>query len=592
MEFLILGPLEVRNGEQTVRLGAAKQRALLGVLLLHANETVSTSRLVDELWGEGPPATAEKLVQGYVHALRKQLGDGVLETQAPGYRLKVEPRSLDLAEFERLAEEARRAPAAHAVELRRRALALWRGPPLADVVLEGADGHTLARLSELRLTTQIERIEAELELGRHSQLVGELEALVAEHPYQERAVALLMLALYRSGRQAEALEVYRMVRRRLSDELGLQPGQELRELEAAILRQDDALTRPASASVPATTPSTTPAAEAVPAWRRGRLVAAGVLVVLAAAAVGATGLLVRDEPAPIVVPPNTVAAIDPTTNRVIPESIVQTGIEPGPVAGGGSIWVGNLEGKSVTRIDPATHEVMSTVSLPVMPDALTFGRGALWVVSGRLGEMYRIDPEFETLSKAIPLGPRPIRQARAGADVGEGWVWAAHGDSTLARVDPETLRGTSTTRVGQGPAALVVAWGFVWVASSGDDTVRRFEPERYDLGPVGRPLTVGRAPSGISAGYGNIWVACTGDDIVARIPADRGFASSLSIPVGDGPTSLAVGEGAVWVANTAGRTVSRIDPTTLEVVATIEVGNAPAGLAVSDGRVWVSVREP
>ena len=124
MEFLILGPLEVRDGEQTVRLGAAKQRALLGVLLLHANETVSTSRLVDELWGEQLPATAEKLVQGYVHALRKQLGAGVIETQAPGYRLIVEPRSLDLLEFERLTEEARTAPAAYSIELRRRALAL------------------------------------------------------------------------------------------------------------------------------------------------------------------------------------------------------------------------------------------------------------------------------------------------------------------------------------------------------------------------------------------------------------------------------------------------------------------------------------
>jgi DNA-binding SARP family transcriptional activator len=124
MEFLVLGPLEVHNGQQTVRLGAAKQRALLGVLLLHANETVSTSRLVDELWGDQPPATAEKLVQGYVHALRKQLGGGVLETQAPGYKLKVEPRSLDLMEFERLTEEARVAPVPHSVELRRRALAL------------------------------------------------------------------------------------------------------------------------------------------------------------------------------------------------------------------------------------------------------------------------------------------------------------------------------------------------------------------------------------------------------------------------------------------------------------------------------------
>ncbi len=166
MEFLVLGPLEVRNGERTVRLGAAKQRALLGVLLLHANETVSTARLVDELWGERPPATAEKLVQGYVHALRKQLGDGVVQTQAPGYRLTVEGRDLDVAEFERMIAEARTASPEDALELRRRALALWRGPPLTDVVLEGPERHNLDRLSELRLTTQIERIDAELELGR------------------------------------------------------------------------------------------------------------------------------------------------------------------------------------------------------------------------------------------------------------------------------------------------------------------------------------------------------------------------------------------------------------------------------------------
>ena len=207
MEFLVLGPLEVHDGENTVRLGAAKQRALLGVLLLHANETVSTARLVDELWGERPPATAENLVQGYVYALRKQLGDGLVETQAPGYRLIVEPKSLDLLEFERLTEEARTAPLAHSIELRRRALALWRGPPLADVALEGPDRHSLGRLSEVRLTMQIECIDAEVQLGLHAHVLGELEALVAEHPYQERAAALLMLALYRSGRQADALEV-------------------------------------------------------------------------------------------------------------------------------------------------------------------------------------------------------------------------------------------------------------------------------------------------------------------------------------------------------------------------------------------------
>ena len=184
MEFAILGPLEARDGQEKVRLGAPKQRAVLGVLLLHPNEVVSNARLVDELWGESPPETAEKLVQGYVHALRKALGEGVVQTQAPGYRLSLDGRSLDLLEFERLVGEARVAPLPQAVELRRRALALWRGAPLEDIAFEGSARHAVAGLSELRLATQMEQIDAELELGRHVELVGELEALVAAHPYR------------------------------------------------------------------------------------------------------------------------------------------------------------------------------------------------------------------------------------------------------------------------------------------------------------------------------------------------------------------------------------------------------------------------
>ncbi len=241
MEFRILGPLEVLDGEQPVPLKGAKPRALLAVLLLHANEVVSNARLVDELWGERPPATAERLVQGYVHALRKELGADALVTQAPGYRLRVEPGALDLLEFQRLVAEARAATPGEAAELRGQALSLWHGPPLADIGFEGPARHESARLSELRLETQIERIEAELDLGRHAALIGELESLVAAHPYQERLHAQLILALYRSGRQAEALEAYQSVRRVLSEELGLQPGQALRELEAAILRQDETL---------------------------------------------------------------------------------------------------------------------------------------------------------------------------------------------------------------------------------------------------------------------------------------------------------------------------------------------------------------
>ena len=592
MEYLILGPLEVRNGEHTVRLGAAKQRALLGVLLLHANETVATLRLVDELWGEQPPATAEKLVQGYVHALRKQLGPGILETQAPGYRLNVEPQSLDLLEFERLAEEARTAAVAHSIELRRRALALWRGPPLADVTLEGPERHSLGRLSEQRLTTQIERIDAEVQLGRHAQVVGELEALVAEHPYQERAAALLMLALYRSGRQADALEVYRTVRGRLSDELGLQPGQELRDLEAAILRQDDALAAPTEVrlSPAAATPTEKEPPAAPTPRRRRRLALAVVLVLLAVAAVAAAALLLRNEPAPVVVLPNSLAVIDVDTNRV--ESSIPVGTRPGPVAAGaGYVWVGNLaeSDRSLSRIDPATEEDVPT-RLDVTPDAVTVGAGAVWVVNGRLGTLYRVDPEFLVVSEPDELGQTSRRYFDAGVDVGEGSVWAAFGDATLARVNPATHAFAAARSTGAGPTALVVANGYVWVATS-DAEVQQFSPETFDVEPVNTE-TVGRGPSGIAAGDDAIWVTCRDEDVVERIPADLKSDSSKQIPVGNRPAAVAYGAGAVWVANSGDGTVSRIDPETRDVVKTIEVGHAPAGIAVVDGRVWVSVQAP
>jgi DNA-binding SARP family transcriptional activator len=241
MRFRILGPLEAHTAARPVSIGAAKPRALLGTLLLHANEVVSTDRLVDELWGEQPPQTAAKLVQGYVHSLRKELGADTVRTVAPGYRIEVDRDELDLLRFEGLTEEARAAPLERAVALRRAALDLWRGPPLADVELQGVARHEVGRLSELHLATQLDLFETELALGRHSPLVGELQLLVAAHPYQERLRGLLILALYRSGRQAEALEAYQAVRRTLSDELGLEPGQALRDLESAILRNDERL---------------------------------------------------------------------------------------------------------------------------------------------------------------------------------------------------------------------------------------------------------------------------------------------------------------------------------------------------------------
>jgi DNA-binding SARP family transcriptional activator/tetratricopeptide (TPR) repeat protein len=258
VEFRLLGPLEAVVDGAPVRLGPPQQRALLALLLLNANEVVSRDRIVDELWGERPPATAIKLVQVYVSALRKVLQPDVLVTRPPGYLLQVEPDAVDLDRFRRHLDEGGAAlgagaPAAAADHFRS-ALALWRGPALADFAFAPFAQAQIGRLDELRLEALSDRIEADLELGR-SDVVGELEALIVEHPLRERLRGQLMLALYRSGRQADALAAYQDARRALVDELGIEPSRELRELEQAILRQDPELDRrPAADPTPATAP--------------------------------------------------------------------------------------------------------------------------------------------------------------------------------------------------------------------------------------------------------------------------------------------------------------------------------------------------
>jgi DNA-binding SARP family transcriptional activator len=259
MEFRILGPLEIVEHRRVLTLGGGRQRCLVAMLMLHANEVVSSDRLMDALWPETPPATVAKSIHVYVSRLRKELGDGRLLTRPPGYLLRVDPAELDLARFERLLGEARTADPDVAASKLHEALALWRGPPLDDLSYEPFAQPEIARLEELRLVALEQRIAADLARGRHAELIGELEALIFEQPLRERLRGQLMLALYRSGRQADALAAYRAARRALSDELGLEPSSELREREQAILHQDPALDLPGRTPAhPVAGPAVTP----------------------------------------------------------------------------------------------------------------------------------------------------------------------------------------------------------------------------------------------------------------------------------------------------------------------------------------------
>jgi DNA-binding SARP family transcriptional activator len=236
VDYAVLGPLEVRSNGRTIPIGRGKQRALLAVLALEAGRIVPVDRLIDELWGDTPPATATTALHVYVSKLRKALGDDAIETRAPGYVLRCAPDELDLRRFEQLTAEAASSPQ-RASTLLREALDLWRGEALADVDLP----LEAARLEELRLAALERRIDADLTGGAAAELVAELEALVAAHPLRESFRAQLMLALYRAGRQADALEAYREGRRVLIDDLGIEPGARLQQLEQAILRQDVSL---------------------------------------------------------------------------------------------------------------------------------------------------------------------------------------------------------------------------------------------------------------------------------------------------------------------------------------------------------------
>jgi len=241
MDFRVLGPLEAVADDRVVELKAAKPRALLAILLLHAGEPVSSDRLIEDLWAARPPATATKVMHTYLSQLRKALGNDVIVTRPGGYELRVEPGALDLHRFERLVTEARQSDPPAAGEKLREALALWRGPPLGEFAFEPWAQGEIGRLEERRLAALQDRIDADLVVGRAAELVSELERLVAEHPLSERLRGQLMLALYRSGRQAEALEAYRAARATLVDELGIEPASALRRLERAILDQDPEL---------------------------------------------------------------------------------------------------------------------------------------------------------------------------------------------------------------------------------------------------------------------------------------------------------------------------------------------------------------
>jgi YVTN family beta-propeller protein len=595
MEFRILGPLAVCDEGRELSLGGARQRALLAILILHANEVVSTDRLIDALWEDRPPATAGKVVQVYVSQLRKALRagrsdarDGLLRTQAPGYVLRIQRGELDADRFEQLVDEGRQALVDGAPELATekllQGLGLWRGPALADFTFDAFAQSEIARLEEARLTAVEERIEADLARGRHAELVGEIESLVAHHPLRERLRGQLMRALYGSGRQAEALAAYADARRVLVDELGLEPGPALRELERAILCQDPRLARPPVAEPrPALGREAEPAAGAGGSAVRRRRLLAGTLALLVVAIAAGSLWAGRGSRAPRVVPANSVGALDATTGRIL--AAIPAGDHPTAVAAGeGSIWVTSFDGRTLAEIDPERRAVVRTLGVGATPSAVAAGEGAIWVANEFAGTVSRVDRDSMTIVGTIPVGHGPSAVA-----TGAHAVWVANRvDGTVTRIDPATS-ATKTVPVGEGPSGVAVGAGGVWVANGLESTVTRIDPATARV--VTPAIGLRFMPGALAVGERGVWVTGPGADSVSRIdPATDSV--SATIGTGDGPTGIAAGDGSVWVAHANDSALARIDERTGKAVRSSRIGARPDGVAVADGAVWVAVHGP
>jgi len=504
-----------------LRLGGAKQRSLLAILLLHAGETVSGDRLADELWGDAPPEDAATALQQHVSRLRKLLEPHhVVVTRAPGYAVEVADDQLDLRRFERLRDDGRRlvedGRPEEAAEALQAALALWRGRPLADIENERFAVEAIQRLDEAWIEAVELRIDADLALGRHDALVAELRTLVSRHPLRERLRGQLMLALYRAGRQAEALEAYSHARRTLADELGLEPGPELRRLQQAILDQDPSLELRRRDSHARTRPRR----------RRALLVAgAALLVVAVAAALVFTG---DESPSSAAMEAGgELVAIDDASGRI--ERRLPAGRTPAWVAAGDArLWVVDADDRTLLAVDPSSGE-LETLATGATPIEVAVGAGAVWVANGRPisnsqiagpvpTQVLRLDPATRTQRATVDLPePRGTVSNTAGnrLAVSESAAWAVTAAGEVVRIDAETA---ATTRAAGNLGAIAIAAGPAGV---------------WALRPDGRVMK-------LDEGSGRVRVR-------ARLPTEA-------------PTAIAVGDTAAWVSSSTDGTLWRIGP--------------------------------
>jgi YVTN family beta-propeller protein len=612
----ILGPLEVHRGDSLCVLGGRQQRSVLALLVLAAGRVVSLDQIADALWGDDLPASYVTIIQTYVFRLRiilepqRARGDPariLVSTPGAGYRLDLPPAAVDAVRFETGVARGRAAleagDASAAAETLGAALKQWRGEVLSDLGELEPVLPVAQRLGEVRAAAIEDWANAELALGRHAALAPQLASFEAAHPFRERLAALRMVALYRSGRQGDALTVYREVSRRLAEELGVRPGDELRSLHERILKQDQELARSpageasdlltwtprrdgspthaltavaASGDRPATASSTdSPQVTAPtprPAIRRTAALAVATVVVLASL------LLLTDRGAARPVPANSAAVVGP--GGLVGEAVTIGSVPIGIAADAGSVWVLDHTNGSVERVDPDTRKVIQTIrDVGSDPQAISARNGDVWVAAFGSRVITRINAEANQIVGRIEVGNHP-----AALIAGDTGVWVANsGDNTVQRIDANTEKTDPAIKVGDGPSALAMEGSTLWVANARSGTVTELNTQTKE--PQHADIVVDAGPSALAVTESDVWVANQLGRTVSRI--DRATRQVARIFVDDGPSSIVVRGNEVWVGYAYAGTLSRID-TRSNTVTSVAVGSTLRALALVGDDVWTA----
>jgi ABC-type transport system substrate-binding protein/DNA-binding SARP family transcriptional activator len=605
LAFAVLGPLQVSRHGGQLSLGGRQQRAVLALLLADAGAAVSVDRLADALWGDSPPPGYAATIQTYIFHLRQILepdrGRGeaskLLITDPVGYRLILDGAGVDAVQFESLyrsgQEALDRGAYPEALADLDQALGLWRGEVLADLAEYEFASALDVRLQGLRLAAIETRIEVQLALGRHQTIVTDLDQLTERYPLREQLHAQRMLALYRCGRQSEALAAYSQLRQTLAEELGIDPSQPLQRLYQSVLQQepaldwqppvrssDDAHTAVAHPE-PAGGPESVGARVERPGGRRRtrRRILGMAAAVLLLAAGSVTALVVRNASRSRLpsLPANGVGRLHADGSMT---DAVLVGVSPGGIAyGAGSLWTVNRTDGTVSRIDPRKHAVIQTTRVGASPTAVTVSREDVWIANFGDGTVSRVNAQTNSEVKRIPVGIEP-----AAIISGPNGVWVANsGDDTIQRIDPVHGTTDDPIAVGNGPDGLALDGDTMWVTNARDGTVSHIDLRKR--AEASAPVSVGAGPRGVAVAAGAVWVANSLSQSVSRI--DPSSNDVTGIPVGDGPNSIAVTGNALWVSNEYEGTVARIDPRTNRVKR-FSVGSSPRGVVAVDGKLWVA----